>query len=203
MKRKQLEMLLSTLRANPRPRLKFEEYSLDPTSASTIVYLAAALGDVEGKRVIDLGCGIGVLSLGIALMGAMQVVGVDIDKDLIRIAEQNMIALGVRVEFISGTIECVRGQFDTTIMNPPFGSWKRGLDLQFLYKAVAISGVVYSMHKASESSDAFLHKKVSAMGKEVRKLGRVEVIIPHLYGFHKKAKYRVGANLYRIASRRD
>lgn len=201
MKRKQLEILLSSLRRIPEPKLKFEEYSLDPISASTIVYLASSSGDVDGKRVVDLGCGAGILSIGTALMGARQVVGVDIDRNSIRTAVENMRTLGVRVEFLSSTIDCIRGPFDTTIMNPPFGSWRQGLDVQFLYKAVEISRVVYSMHKASDRSDAFLHNKMKTVGKGITRLGRVEITLLHTYRFHRKARYRVSANLYRITGK--
>ncbi|WXG43017.1 MAG: METTL5 family protein [Promethearchaeati archaeon SRVP18_Atabeyarchaeia-1] len=198
MKRKQLEISLSSLARNPKPKIRFEEYDLDPRSASTIVHIAASLGDVEGKQVVDLGCGVGILSIGAAMMGASRVVGVDIDKDSIKVAVQNMKSLGARVEFISGSIDCVRGAFDTTIMNPPFGSWRRGLDVSFLRKSLAISDITYSVHKASDRSDLFLRKKIQTMGKEARNLGRVEITLRRTYDFHQKSKYAVYAYLYRI-----
>lgn len=198
MKRKQLEIILSSMRVNPKPKLRFEEYNLDPVSASTILHVAASLGDVEEKQIVDLGCGAGILSIGAAILGASHVVGVDIDRDSIETATENMKSAGVRVEFISGAIDCIKGSFDTTIMNPPFGSWKRGLDVSFLRKAVAISEVTYSLHKASERSDLFLRKKIQTMGKQATNLGRVEITLPRLYSFHNKAMYKVYANLYRI-----
>ena len=197
MKRKQLEIILSSIRVNPKPKLRFEQYDLDSASASTILHIAASLGDVEGKRIIDLGCGTGILSIGAAILGARCVVGVDVDRESIKVAEENMKSLGGRVELISGTLDCVRGSFDAVIMNPPFGSWKRGLDLVFLAKATAISRVTYSLHKASERSDSFLRKKIMAMGKRATMLGRVEITIPRSYSFHNKAKYKVHAYLYR------
>jgi putative methylase len=197
-RRKHLEILLSSLKPNPEPKLRYEEYSLDPISASTVLHLASSMRDVEGKYVVDLGCGSGILSIGAAVIGAKHVVGIDIDEGSIRVALGNMKRLGVRVELITGSIECMRPPFDTTIMNPPFGSWKRGLDVQFLTKALGISRVVYTIHKANEKSDTFLRKKIKAMGGEIRKLGRLEITIPRLFNFHQKVRYKVIASLYRI-----
>jgi len=198
-RKRRLEILLSSLKTNPpNPKLKFEEYSLDPKSASTILYTALCQGDVQGKKVVDLGSGAGILSIGVAILGARSVVGIDIDKDLIRIAMDNMNNSNTRVEFIIGSIDCVRGLFETTIMNPPFGSWRRGLDVKFLNKALTISRVIYSVHKASDKSDMFLRKMVAANGGQIRKLGNVEITIPRLFHFHRKAKYKVNANFYRI-----
>nr|MDO8135310.1 METTL5 family protein [Candidatus Njordarchaeum guaymaensis] len=185
------------MKTNPNPKLKFEEYSLDPKSASTILYTAFSQGDVQGKRVIDLGSGTGILSIGAAILGARCVVGIDIDKDLIRTAIDNMNNSNVRVEFVCGSIDCIRGLFETTIMNPPFGSWRRGLDAKFLDRALIISSVIYSVHKASDKSDMFLRKKVAAKGGEIGKLGNVEITLPRLFDFHRKAKYKVNANFYR------
>jgi putative methylase len=197
LRKRHLEILLSSLKTNPNPILRFEEYSLDPKSASAILYVALSQGDIQGKKVVDLGSGTGILSIGAAVLGAGCVVGIDIDRNSIRIAVGNMSNSGVRVEFVCGTIECLRGQFETTIMNPPFGSWKRGLDVEFLDKALTISRVIYSLHKASDKSDVFLRKKVATKGGEMRKMGSVEIILPRLFSFHRKAKYKVNANVYR------
>jgi 2-polyprenyl-3-methyl-5-hydroxy-6-metoxy-1,4-benzoquinol methylase len=45
--------------------------------ADMVVRLQAFLGDVRGKRVLDLGCGLGTLSIALANMGA-DVIAVDI-----------------------------------------------------------------------------------------------------------------------------
>jgi len=200
-RKRRLEIYLSSLKKSPNPKLKYEEYSLDPKSASTILYTAFCQGDVQGKKVIDLGSGTGILSIGAALLGARCVVGIDIDKDLTRMAMDNMNNSNVRVEIVCGSIDCVRGLFETTIMNPPFGSWRRGLDVEFLNKALMISRVIYSVHKASDKSDMFLRKKVAAKRGEMRKLGNVEITLPRLFDFHRKARYKVNANFYRIVKR--
>ena len=43
----------------------------------------------SGCRMLDIGCGSGVLSIGAVLLGASQAVGVDIDATAVRVAAEN------------------------------------------------------------------------------------------------------------------
>lgn len=47
-------------------------------------------GHVPGKRVLDYGCGHGMHTAGIARMGAAEVVGIDLSKESLRIAEERI-----------------------------------------------------------------------------------------------------------------
>lgn len=58
----------------------------------------AALGDVSGQRLLDLGCGAGATSLTLSEQGA-EVVGVDISPDLIARGRQRAEALGSGAQF--------------------------------------------------------------------------------------------------------
>lgn len=44
----------------------------------------------EGFHVLDVGCGSGILSIGAALLGSPQVLGVEIDADAVRVAWENV-----------------------------------------------------------------------------------------------------------------
>ncbi|RLI45979.1 DNA methylase, partial [Candidatus Bathyarchaeota archaeon] len=151
MKRKHLAILLSRLEPNPEPKLKWESYNIDAESAAEMVYTAFLHGDIKGKRIADLGCGSGILGIAAMLLGASQAVGVEIDKKALKTAVINAKKTGVRIDLILGDIECIVGRFDTVLMNPPFGTWRRGFDVKFLRKAIEISDVVYSLHKRSDS----------------------------------------------------
>jgi putative methylase len=131
-------------------------------------------------------------------LGAKSVVGVDVDVDAIRTAVLNRSQLGVEVDFITGDIDCVRGNFDVAIMNPPFGCWKRGADLRFLRKAVEIGNTVYSLHKRNERSRRFLSEAVGELGAVVNAIYEVEVVIRRTMEFHKRKRYKVQADLFRI-----
>jgi len=198
MKKKHLAILLSELMPNPKPRLRWESYTIDAESAAEMVYTAFLHGDIKEKRVIDLGCGSGILSIAASLLGASQVFGIDIDERAIRTAVLNAEKVGVNIDLIVGDIECIVDGFDTTLMNPPFGTWRRGADVKFLKKALEISNVVYSLHKQSSSVRLFLENKIRRMGGKIDWLREMSLTIGRTYPFHKKRKYRVNVDLYRI-----
>ncbi len=92
MKKKHLEIILDSLKTpfNPKPNL--EQYTIEGKLASEILYFAK--DDILNNFVIDLGCGTGRLTIGAKIMGAKKVVGIDIDKDSIDIAKNNLSFLG-------------------------------------------------------------------------------------------------------------
>lgn len=49
----------------------------------------------ENKKVLDIGCGSGILSIAAALLGAGEVMAVEIDKDAVSVAEENVKLNGV------------------------------------------------------------------------------------------------------------
>ena len=86
-----LELFLSKVAAQPSPKAKLEQYTLSPSVAATILYMAAYTdNDIIGKSVVDLGCGTGRLALGAAYLGAKNVVGIDVDRLAIKTAVENM-----------------------------------------------------------------------------------------------------------------
>jgi len=66
-----------------------------------------------GMSVLDLGCGAGILSLGATLLGASQVIGVDIEQDSCSLTRQLS-----QVPVIQGTAECLKPElFDLIAAN--------------------------------------------------------------------------------------
>jgi 2-polyprenyl-6-hydroxyphenyl methylase/3-demethylubiquinone-9 3-methyltransferase len=61
-------------------------------------------GSLAGRRVVDVGCGGGLLSESMASRGA-EVVGVDLASDLLRVAELHGLESGIKVEYQLGTAE--------------------------------------------------------------------------------------------------
>lgn len=72
--------------------------------AERLVAFAAQHG--VGGRVIDAGCGSGILALSAALLGFREVSGFDNDPEAIRVSEENAVlnGLGGRVEFFVGDL---------------------------------------------------------------------------------------------------
>ena len=44
----------------------------------------------DGRKVLDIGCGSGILSIGAALLGAEEVLAVDIDPQAVEVSKENV-----------------------------------------------------------------------------------------------------------------
>jgi len=74
--------------------------------------------NLERKRVLDLGCGTGILAIAASKKGAKNVVAVDIDQDAIETTLLNLDLNKVNnVELKLGSIEKAKGIFDLIIAN--------------------------------------------------------------------------------------
>ena len=80
--------------------------------------------DVRGLRVLDLGCGHGALSIGLAESGAAEVIGLDLDQDRIDFANRKLTTdfanLQGRIEFRCENVFDVRDQFDLIVSKDAF-----------------------------------------------------------------------------------
>lgn len=90
------------------------------------VMLAAAVPAREQSSVLEIGAGAGVASLCLAARTECAITGIEIDNELVKLANKNARAngLGERVEFIEDDIFMLRPQlrrsFDHVFCNPPF-----------------------------------------------------------------------------------
>jgi len=186
MKRKELEMALQKVRPFEKPRADLEQYPTPATIASEMLFLAYANGDIEGRTVLDLGCGTGMLCIGAALLGASRTIGIEVDGTALAIARENAEALGAEIEFIEGDVSSFEGKVDTVVQNPPFGSQNRNADRPFLDKAMGSADVVYSLHM-SETLD-FLSRYATEHGFAIEFQKRFKFDIPHTFAFHRKSR---------------
>jgi ribosomal protein L11 methyltransferase len=69
----------------------------------------------QGQRVLDYGCGSGILAIGTAKHGAAQVDAVDIDEAAVRSTEAN--AQANAVQLTAGLPEKAKGRYDTVLAN--------------------------------------------------------------------------------------
>src|SRR5512137_1537087 len=156
MKLKQLEMTLQRLAGFSRPQAALEQYQTPAPLAARLIYHALMKGDIEGKRVCDLGCGTGVLAIGAALLGADSVVGIDIDEKALAIARENADLLNTDITVLAADLReggCREriGTCDTVVMNPPFGAQKAHADRPFIDCALALAPVTYSIFNAGSA----------------------------------------------------
>jgi len=57
---------------------------------------------IPGMRVVDIGCGSGILSVGACLLGAQDVLAIDIDPIAVEVAKENQAMNHVQFEAVSG-----------------------------------------------------------------------------------------------------
>lgn len=83
-----------------------------PTTRMCLRWIATH--NIQG-RVLDYGCGSGILAIGAAKFGASEVIAVDIDPAAIQSTELNAVANGVAL--VAGMPECAQGLYNTVLAN--------------------------------------------------------------------------------------
>jgi putative methylase len=194
--KKKLEIALEGLRDFEDPNIKLEQYATPSPIVAEIINLAYLKGDIERKSIYDLGCGTGKLAIGCALMGAGEVTGVDVDADALKIAKENSERLNVDINWIKSDVKDIKGKCDTVFQNPPFGVHKKGADKIFLEKGLELGKVLYSFHNANTRE--FVTSYINELGGALSDLVRVDFLLPHSYGFHRKEKKETRVDIFRI-----
>jgi putative methylase len=153
---KSLAIALQQLDVFEKADIASEQYPSDPDVAGEILHIAGMLGDIAKKRVLDLGAGTGLLGIGAYLLGASEVVMIERDPKAVKIAKNNMETAKYWVKSESSIsikeLDIVEkrdeiNKSDVIIMNPPFGTKKKGADSEFLQVAFGLADVIYSFHK--------------------------------------------------------
>lgn len=193
--KKGLEILLEKCEGYREPKIELEQYITPSHIAAEIVWLAYLKGDVEDRRVYDLGCGTGRLAIGCALMGARKVTGFDTDENALSISRENAARFSLEIRFVKADIKDIKGECDTVIQNPPFGVRRKEADREFLDKALEMGKVVYSMHKVA--TRGFITNYISKRGF-LTELTSVEFPLPYSYAFHRKPVKSIGVDILRM-----
>ncbi|MBR4245074.1 MAG: methyltransferase [Candidatus Methanomethylophilaceae archaeon] len=196
MKKKDLEMGLQKVRNFEDPDPFLEQYMTPATIAADILFNAYSKGDIENLKVVDLGCGTGMFSIGTWMLGAAQVDGFDISESALRVAEQNKKNLGAEVSFHNIDIINVEEGADTIFMNPPFGCQNRNADRPFLDRAMELSECVYSIHMANTLD--FITEYVEKRGRTVAFSKIYKYDIHNTFSFHTKTKKTVDVAVVNI-----
>lgn len=149
---------------------RFKKFALSHSiSAMKVGTDAVSLGAWAqcSGRVLDVGCGCGIIGIMAAQRGAVSVEMIDIDSASVSEATENAAecpwadAITVRsVNFL----ECT-GQFDAILSNPPF--FAAGILAPDLRRAAA-------RHESDLTPDAFMQKAAELLSDS----GRVSIIIP-------------------------
>jgi len=198
MKKKKLELFLQRVPSfiNPNPLL--EQYLTPANIVADILFIAYHYGDVANKKIIDLGCGTGIFSVGLALLGSNEIVGIDVDKESLNLAKKFALENDLEIRFMAGDINTIKEKFDTVIMNPPFGAQKDNLkaDRSFIEKGFEIGTVIYSLHLSE--TIPFIEKLVSSLNGKINFSKDYIFPLKHLFEFHKKEVKKINVTLIRI-----
>ncbi|MEK6851497.1 MAG: METTL5 family protein [Candidatus Thermoplasmatota archaeon] len=196
MKQRELEILLQKVKSHPSPSPSMEQYQTPATIAAEVLYFAHGKGDIAGKKVLDAGCGTGILGIGAKVLGAEEVIAIDLDESALAVAMQNAHALGVDICLLTVDVRDFPEACDTVIQNPPFGAQRKGADEPFLEQALTVAPVAYSFHNAE--TEAWVERKVREIGGVVTDRLRFAFPIPHTFDFHRKEVVNVPVLLFRI-----
>jgi len=102
---------------------------------------------MNGKLVLDIGCGSGILSLYASLLGAKKVIAIDKDIDAVMSAKKNKALNHARkIQFICADLKNLKGKFEVVLANLDIQTFKKYSEhiTYFLHNdgVLVISGVI-------------------------------------------------------------
>lgn len=204
MKLKKLEQILQEVDSFDTPKIKLEQYMTPPNIAACILFaIQSSFDDIDNKIIADLGCGSGILSIGSILLGAAFCSGFDIDHDALNICLKNLKQFQLSsydliqcdISYLSDTFY---KRYDTVIMNPPFGTNKKGIDIEFLKVAINMSKhSVYSLHKTNTRE--YISSKARSWRIKNEVIAELRFDLPHTYKFHTKKSVDIAVDLHRFS----
>ncbi len=201
--KKDLEILLESVPDYSKPKIELEQYITDSSIVSEIVWLSFMRGEISESKVADFGCGTGRFAIASALLGALQVVCVDVDYDAILDSKESVYRLDLDSKIDLVVCDVLKLpfrenlKFNVVFQNPPFGiQSRRGIDIAFLESSIKYSKIVYTIHKAETTN--FIIRKIQDFGKHVDVLGYRSITIRAKYPHHYKRIHRVNVVILRI-----
>lgn len=200
-----LAVILSSLEGFDEPKVRHEQYAMDSEIGASMLWNAYLLGDIEGKLIVDLGCGTGIIGIGALLLGTRRLIFVDSDKKALNIAKNNFLKiksegykLGI-AEFICQDIkklDLLDIKADLVLENPPFGTKIRHKDVLFLQKALKIAPVVYSFHKSE--TKVFLKGFADRNHAEITHIWDYKFPLKPVFVFHRRQIHRIDVSCFRF-----
>ena len=168
MRPKHLAIELSKLSPHPCTSVELEQYATEGDLASYWLLGIDQVDGLEGKRVLDLGAGNGVLGCGCLFLGAEHVTMMEADPKVVEVARVNTERVNQRCK---GTGEVMKEHVtkqtlqvapipDLIVMNPPWGVQTSKADRPLLEYAFSLGAPVVHVLHSSKS------KHLQALGRE-------------------------------------
>ena len=197
MKPKNLEIHLQKVQGFKNPVAGLEQYMTPAPLAARFLFDAFLHGDIEGMKVLDLGCGTGMLSVGAALLGG-DVTGVDGDSSALLTAEENAALQKLDITFRREVVRAETAEadsYDTVIMNPPFGAQNEHADRPFIEAALISAPVVWGIFNKGSIPFIKAYTKDSA---EITDKVAAKLSIPRQFFFHTKDIMEIPVEIVRL-----
>ena len=203
MTKKRLAILLSKVPVFEAPKVKLEQYPTDSEVASDVLWRAHELGDIQGKVCADLGCGTGILGIGLLFMGAKEVYFVEVDgvalqqtrRQVEMFQSEGIRDLG-RAHFLQADVQDMKIQVDLAVQNPPFGVKVRHQDRKFLTKSFEIAEKAYTLAKSE--SEEFINRFSAQHGFSATHVWRYQFPLKKSMAHHKSRIIRTKVSCLRL-----
>ena len=199
--KKALEVALSRLKGFESPKVRDEQYSTPSHIAAEILWDCYMQGKIQGKVIIDLGAGTGILGLGALLLGAKQVLFVESEASAWKICMENYNMLKSEFElgkadFELNSAQNVNFEADLVIQNPPFGTKNAHADKIFLEKAIELSSTIISFHKAS--TEVFVKAFADDKNLKIARVWSFDFPLKKTMKHHEKKVQNIAVNCYQL-----
>ncbi len=198
MRKAELEQALSAVADFAAPDARLEQYRTPAGIAADLLWEADQEGHIQGKHVLDLGCGTGIFSLGARLLGAATVTGIDVDPKALELARRIEGVTFVQAEISEWQPD---RPYDTVVMNPPFGAQFKGADRPFYEacrRALKDSGGS-AWFLAQPKTERFLGKEAARLGASLEKILTWPYPIKAQFGFHDHAVSTIEVACYEMS----
>ncbi len=204
-----LAVILSRLEVFSSPDWKLEQFPTDSEVAADLLWSMFMDGEISRQRIVDMGCGTGVLGIGALLLGAEHVTFIDIHDESLQILEKNIewtrtnhdLPTTVwQYKIIHSDVHALDTDTpyhaDVVIENPPFGTKQRShIDRVFLLEAFKIAPRVFSFHKTT--SDTFIQKLSDDNGFVAVVYRRYAFPLKKTQHYHKTKNKKIDVTAYR------
>lgn len=182
----------------------------DPDLFWTVARSYLVADFIEGRKILDVGCGNGIPSIKLTRLG-YDVTGIDLLDSAISNARKNAETSGVNTKFMVGTVNSLKGKFDSIIMLDVLEHIKDDVGfLKKLKKNLVKGGAVILLVPAHQSlfgkwdedHEHYRRYSMQALKLAVQKAGfKVEVMrywsivtIPPLFIFSRLLNRRLPVN---------
>ncbi len=193
MRPKHLAIELSKLIPHPCSNVELEQYATEGDLAAYWMLGVDQLDNVDGKHVLDLCAGNGILGLGCLFIGAGKITLVEADPLAAEIARKNCQNLKSKFSASTTVIEAFVGideidvsEVDIIVMNPPWGVQSKRADRAILQYAFGLD--VESIHVLHSAKATHLESLAKEHGWEIEGVLESKFRLPPTYSHHSKGK---------------